>query len=131
MILSTEEYNDDDIENSSENEQEMSQEKEDSVEDDDEDEDEDDVVKAIKAAKNKPRDHPPSINSDDFIVDISFHPSRNILALANILGDVILYEYTNDETKIVNTFELHLKACRDIEFNDDGDTLFSTAKVGK
>lgn len=28
----------------------------------------------------------------------------------------------------MSTLELHLKACRDIEFNDTGTTLFSTAK---
>lgn len=94
-----------------------------------EDDDEDDVVKAIKAEKNKTRDHPPTIICEDFIVDISLHPSKNLIAIANIVGDVLLYEYNNEETKLVNTLELHLKACRDIEFDDEGTTLYSTAKV--
>ncbi|KAJ8729474.1 hypothetical protein PYW08_001055 [Mythimna loreyi] len=93
-----------------------------------EEEDEDEVVKAIKAEKNRPRDHPPTIICDDFIVDISLHPSKNLIAIANIVGDVLLYEYNNEETKLVNTLELHLKACRDIEFDDEGTTLYSTAK---
>ncbi|KAI5641517.1 hypothetical protein NE865_06274 [Phthorimaea operculella] len=84
--------------------------------------------KAIKAEKTRPRDHPPTITSEDFIVDISFHPARNLIALANIVGDVQLYEYNNDETKLVNTLELHLKACRDVEFDNEGETLYSTAK---
>lgn len=92
-------------------------------------EDEDEVVKAIKAEKNKLRDHPPSIKCDDFIVDISFHPFKNIIALANIVGDVMLYEYSNDETKLVNTLELHTKACRDVEFDNEGFVMFTTAKV--
>ncbi|CAG4944885.1 unnamed protein product [Colias eurytheme] len=91
-------------------------------------EDEDEVVRAIKAEKNKPRDHPPTINTEDFIVDICFHPSKNVIALANIVGDILLYEYSNDETKLVNTLELHLKACRDVEFDSEGDTMYSTAK---
>ncbi|KOB76648.1 WD-repeat protein [Operophtera brumata] len=95
---------------------------------DDDDDDEDEVVKAIKAEKNKPRDHPPTILCDDFIVDISFHPSRNLIALGNISGDVLLYEYSNEETKLINTLELHLNAIRDVEFDDDGATLFSAAK---
>lgn len=99
------------------------------MEADDEDNDEDEVVKAIKAEKNKLRDHPPTIVCDDFIVDISFHPSRNLLALGNICGDVLLYEYSNEETKLINTLELHLNAIRDVEFDDDGATIFSTAKV--
>ncbi|CAD0196199.1 unnamed protein product [Chrysodeixis includens] len=98
-------------------------------EDDDDDEDDDDVVKAIKAEKNKQRDHPPAISCEDFIVDISMHPSKNLIAIANIVGDVLLYEYNNEETKLVNTLELHLKACRDVEFDDEGTTLYSTAKV--
>ncbi|XP_049865977.1 WD repeat-containing protein 55 homolog isoform X2 [Pectinophora gossypiella] len=92
------------------------------------DDDEDEVVKAIKAEKNKQRDHPPTITCDDFIVDISFNPSRNLIALANIVGDILLYEYNTEETKLVNTLELHLKACRDVEFDIDGTTMYSTAK---
>lgn len=93
------------------------------------DEDDDEVVKAIKAEKNKPRDHPPTISSDDFIVDISFSPIKNLLTLANVVGDVLFYEYNNEETKLVNTLELHLKACRDVEFDNSGLTLYSTGKV--
>lgn len=93
-------------------------------------EDEDDeVVKAIISEKNKPRDHPPAITCEDFIVDISFNPAKDLIALATIVGDVLFYEYNNDETKLINTLELHLKACRDIEFDNEGTTLFSTAKV--
>ncbi|XP_041978961.1 WD repeat-containing protein 55 homolog [Aricia agestis] len=97
-------------------------------EDDEQDDDDDEVVKAIKDEKNKPRDHPPTIKTDDFVVDISFHPLKNIIALANIVGDVLLYDYNNDECKLVNTLELHLKSCRDVEFDDNGLTMFTTAK---
>ncbi|XP_063838863.1 WD repeat-containing protein 55 homolog isoform X2 [Ostrinia nubilalis] len=97
-------------------------------EEDDEDDDDDELVKAIKAEKNKARDHPPTINCEDFIVNISFNPVKNLIALANIVGDVLLYEYSNEETKLVETYEVHLKACRDIEFDDSGLTLYSTSK---
>ncbi|XP_053602445.1 WD repeat-containing protein 55 homolog [Plodia interpunctella] len=89
---------------------------------------EDEVVKAILAEKNKLRDHPPPITTEDFIVDISFSPIKNLIAIANIVGDILLYEYSNEEAKLVNTFELHLKACRDVEFDDSGLTMYSTAK---
>ncbi|OWR44900.1 putative WD-repeat protein [Danaus plexippus plexippus] len=105
--------------------QNKSDEENDSSENDDDD---DDVIRAIKQEKNKQRDHPPSIKCEDFIVDISLHPVKNIIALGNIVGDVLLYEYSNDETKILQTLELHIKACRDIEFDADGVNLFSTAK---
>ncbi|XP_045520685.1 WD repeat-containing protein 55 homolog [Pieris brassicae] len=90
--------------------------------------DEDEVVRAIKAEKSKPRDHPPTINTSDFIVDICFHPCRNLIALANIVGDILLYEYNNDETKLVNSLELHMEACRDVEFDNEGSVMYSTAK---
>ncbi|XP_021205571.1 WD repeat-containing protein 55 homolog isoform X1 [Bombyx mori] len=96
------------------------------VEDDIEEEDE--VVKAIKAEKKRERDHPPSITCDEFIVDISLSPAKNIIAVADIVGDIHLYEFNTEETKLVNTLEVHLKACRDIEFNSDGNIIFSTAK---
>lgn len=40
----------------------------------------------------------------------------------------IRYKYNNDETNLVSTLELHLKACRDIEFSEDGRILFSVGK---
>ncbi|KAL2711967.1 WD repeat-containing protein 55 isoform X2 [Vespula squamosa] len=93
-----------------------------------ENEEEDETVKAIIRSKELHRTHPPTITLDNFIVDICFHPQNDIIAVANILGDVILFKYTNKETKLVSSMELHLKACRDIEFSHDGKTLFSTAK---
>ncbi|KZC10095.1 WD repeat-containing protein 55 like protein [Dufourea novaeangliae] len=51
-----------------------------------------------------------------------------MIAVANIMGDIYMYKYSNTETELVSTLELHLKACRDIEFSEDGTTLFSTAK---
>ncbi|KAJ8910124.1 hypothetical protein NQ315_005080 [Exocentrus adspersus] len=71
--------------------------------------------------------HPP-IQCEDFITDISFHPNSNIIASASITGDVLLYKYTNEENTLVNTLELHTKACRNIEFSNDGRILFSTSK---
>jgi len=40
----------------------------------------------------------------------------------------IRYKYNNEETNLVSTMELHLKACRDIEFSEDGRSLFSAGK---
>lgn len=91
-------------------------------------EDEDEVILAIKRESERKRDHPPPIQCDDFITDLSFHPHEDLLAVANILGDVILYKYSNEENTVVKTFELHTKACRDIEFSADGNILFSVSK---
>lgn len=91
-------------------------------------EEEDEVIKAIKRENQKQRDHPPIIQCEDFITDISFHPKNDILGVASIVGDVTLYKYTNEANEVLNTLELHTKACRDIEFSEDGKLLFSVAK---
>lgn len=93
-----------------------------------EEEEEDEVIKAIKRENQRQRDHPPVIQCEDFITDISFHPKNDILAVASIVGDVILYKYSNEANEQINSLELHTKACRDIEFNEDGERLFSVSK---
>ncbi|XP_053995868.1 WD repeat-containing protein 55 homolog isoform X2 [Hylaeus anthracinus] len=93
-----------------------------------EDEEEDEVVKAIIRSKDAHTNHPPPITIEDHVVDICFHPNSDMIAVASIVGDVYLYKYSNTETELVSTLELHLKACRDIEFNESGTILFSTAK---
>lgn len=93
-----------------------------------EEEEEDETIKAIKRESNRERDHPPNIQCEDFITDISFHPQQDILAVANIVGDVLLYKYTNESNTLLNTLELHTRACRDIEFSLDGVKLFSASK---
>lgn len=89
---------------------------------------EDDVVQAIIAATKTVRAHPPDITTEDFIVDLSFHPNEDILAVGTITGDVIIYKYSNEENQLMNNIEVHAKAVRDIEFNWDGSTLFSVSK---
>ncbi len=91
-------------------------------------EEEDDVVQAIIAATKTVRAHPPDIVTEEFIVDLSFHPNEDILAVGTITGDVIVYKYSNEENQLVSNIEVHTKAVRDIEFNWDGSTLFSVSK---
>lgn len=92
------------------------------------DDEEDDVIKKILANTKTPRTHPPDINIDDFVVDLSFHPDNDILAVATMSGDAFVYKYSVDECQLVQTLELHTKAIRDIEFSLDGSVLYSTAK---
>lgn len=98
------------------------------AEDNDEIEEEDEVIKAIKRECSSERNNPPQIQCEDFVTDISFHPVKNILAVASIIGDVLLYQYSNQENILLNTLELHTKACRDIEFSEDGSILYSASK---
>lgn len=92
------------------------------------DDEEDDVIKAIVAATKTERTHPPDINIDDFVVDLSFHPDRDLLAVGTMSGDAMIYKYSVEENTLLKTLELHTKAIRDIEFSLDGRTLLSASK---
>lgn len=90
--------------------------------------DEEEIVNRIISETKKEQNHPPDIKTDEFVVDISFHPISDLVAVALITGDVALYKYSLTENTLVSTYETHTKACRDVEFSDDGDTLFSASK---
>lgn len=95
------------------------------IDDYDPNDEEDEVVKKILIELKKPRSKPPNITTEDFPTDLSFHPDRNILAVGTVVGDVLIYNYTNDENTLIATHEVHSKAIRDIEFSIDGRDLFS------
>lgn len=95
---------------------------------DDQDEEEDEIFKKFKKEQQKQRNHPPDIEFEDHIVDLCFHPTENLIAVANIVGDVSVCKYSNEENNVIDTWELHTQACRDIEFDDEGDILYSTSK---
>lgn len=92
------------------------------------DDEEEAIITRIIAETKREQNHPPDIKTDDFVVDISFHPISDLVAVALITGDITLYKYSLAECSIVSTYETHTKACRDVEFSDDGDTLFSASK---
>lgn len=94
----------------------------------DDNDEEDDVIQKILANTKTVRHHPPDINIDDYVVDLTFHPEEDILAAATMSGDALIYKYSVDENILVSTLELHLKAIRDIEFSHDGKQLYSTSK---
>uniref|UniRef100_T1GXD6 WD repeat-containing protein 55 homolog n=1 Tax=Megaselia scalaris TaxID=36166 RepID=T1GXD6_MEGSC len=93
-----------------------------------EEEEDDETVKAIIQAIKKPRTVPKDIELDEFITDITFHPTEDILAAGLINGDIQLIKYSNEENEIYKTMEVHTKACRDIEFSDCGKYIISGSK---
>uniref|UniRef100_A0A1A9UN99 WD repeat-containing protein 55 homolog n=1 Tax=Glossina austeni TaxID=7395 RepID=A0A1A9UN99_GLOAU len=93
-----------------------------------EEDEDDETVRAIIAAIKKPRSSPPEINLEDFVTDICFHPERDIIAVATISGDVCLYEYSNQKNTLLRTIEVHAKACRDVQFTEDGCYLLTCSK---
>lgn len=98
------------------------------IDDYDPNNEEDEVVKKILTELKKPRFKPPNISTEDFPTDLSFHPEQNILAVGTVMGDILLYKYTNEENTLLNSHEVHTKAIRDIEFSIDGRDLFSGSR---
>lgn len=98
------------------------------IDDYDPNNEDDEVVKKILTELKKPRLKPPNISTEDFPTDISFHPDQNIIAIGTVMGDLLLYKYTNEENTLLNTHEVHAKAIRDIEFSIDGKDIFSGSR---
>jgi WD40 repeat protein len=88
----------------------------------------DEVVKKIITELKKPRLKPPNIDTDDYPTDLSFHPDQNILAVATVTGDVLIYRYANEANTLLYSHEIHSKAVRDIEFSTDGRDLISASR---
>ena len=101
------------------------------IDDYDEEQEEDETVKAIIAEIKKPRSKPPDIKTDDFVTDLCFHPESDLLAVGTTGGDVFIYKYSNEENTLVDTYEVHTKAIRDVEFTKDGKSLISTGMYFK
>jgi WD40 repeat protein len=110
--------------------------------DDNEDEDEaekkedppvdeaDALIQALRKSKEKrDRQAPPEIVfKDNEVVDISFHPNKNVIAASTMDGAVTLFEYTNEANKEVGKLDIHKKAVRSLEFDESGERLFSASK---
>ena len=63
-------------------------------------EEEDDLIKSLKAARQKKECNcPPDIKTSDLITDISFHPESDCIAVSGITGDLSIFKYSNEENK--------------------------------
>lgn len=94
----------------------------------DNDDEEDSLVQAIEASRKLHREHPPAIPTEEFVVNVCFHPEEEVIALANVEGDILLYKYNNEENTLMTTIEVHEKACRDVQFSAKGDVIVSVSK---
>ncbi|XP_048774023.2 WD repeat-containing protein 55-like isoform X2 [Ostrea edulis] len=81
--------------------------------------------KTHKANDDKPKD----LKFNDLVVDISFHPGRDVIAAGHIGGDVTIHTYsTTGENNELMTLEHHKKACRALRFSKDGIHLYTASK---
>uniref|UniRef100_A0A8D8TAU1 WD repeat-containing protein 55 homolog n=1 Tax=Cacopsylla melanoneura TaxID=428564 RepID=A0A8D8TAU1_9HEMI len=90
---------------------------------------EDDVVKAIKKYREMSKAKKlTEIKCKETIYDISFHTGENLIAAADITGDIKIYSYSEEDAELKTTLEIHTDSCRSIEFFHNGDTLLSGSK---
>ncbi|XP_013390575.1 WD repeat-containing protein 55 [Lingula anatina] len=75
------------------------------------------------------REAPKEIKFADLVVDLSFHPQKDVLAAGLIDGEVKICSYsTTEENHELMTFTHHKKACRCVKFSPSGDQLITTSK---
>jgi len=111
------------------------------VSDDDDDEDEaaggskepvdeeDELIKALKAAREKKvRNCPPDIKTQDNISDLSFHPEEELVALGTIAGDLSVFSYSNEENVLKKKLKISKKNLRGVEFDESGGSLLTISK---
>ncbi|KAK6172493.1 hypothetical protein SNE40_016131 [Patella caerulea] len=80
---------------------------------------------ASKKTQPKPKD----IEFDDLVVNLCFHPVKDLIAIGSINGDVSLYSYsTEGENKLEKTFNHHKKSCRALRFSQNGENLLTASK---
>jgi len=95
---------------------------------DNQDED-DDLIKALKAAREKKiRNCPPDIKTTDMITDISFHPESDILVTGSISGELSLFEYANEANTLKKKLKISKKTLRGLEFDESGSGLLIISK---
>ncbi|XP_069129880.1 WD repeat-containing protein 55-like [Argopecten irradians] len=81
------------------------------------------------AAKAVDLEKPKNITFDGVVVDICFHPNKDVIAAGDIDGEVSIHSYsTTTENNTLMTFKHHKKACRALRFSDNGEELYTTSK---
>lgn len=76
-------------------------------------------------------DSPADIVFDTLLTDIHCHPSRDVVAVATIDGDVSVRSYSIDgPSHELFLLQHHKAACRKLRFSQEGTLLFTVSKDG-
>lgn len=75
-------------------------------------------------------DAPKDIKFDAIVVDLCFHPARNVIATGDIDGDIAIHSYaTGEENHLLMKLTHHKKSCRGLKFSaPEGRKLFTISK---
>ncbi|KAK2712569.1 WD repeat-containing protein 55 homolog [Artemia franciscana] len=97
------------------------------------DSDEDEVVAAIrKATEPKARRYPRPITLETEASAISFHPYKEVIAVGDMDGTVLIHKYSNEENQLLYALKNHGKrSVRCVEFSDEGNYLISACRGQK
>ncbi|KAG0710174.1 WD repeat-containing protein 55 [Chionoecetes opilio] len=74
------------------------------------------------------REHPPDLRMDSMIMDVCFHPEADLLSVASIDGEVVIYRYNKEITEEMTRFSHHKMSCRSVCYNENGSLLYTTSK---
>ncbi|XP_021375127.1 WD repeat-containing protein 55-like [Mizuhopecten yessoensis] len=81
------------------------------------------------ATKDADLEKPKDIKFDGVVVDICFHPSKDVIAAGDIDGEVSLHSYSaSRENSTLMSFKNHKKACRALRFSANGEELYTASK---
>ncbi|XP_045203971.2 LOW QUALITY PROTEIN: WD repeat-containing protein 55-like [Mercenaria mercenaria] len=72
---------------------------------------------------------PKDISFSDIVVDICFHPEKDVIASGTIEGDAYLHSYsTTSENSELMKLSHHKKSCRVVRFSPSGEELHTASK---
>ncbi|XP_041634781.1 WD repeat-containing protein 55 [Cheilinus undulatus] len=76
------------------------------------------------------RDTPQDIRLEAIANTVALHPSRDVLVVGDVDGDVYAYSYscTEGANKELWSSGHHMKSCRQVRFSSDGLKLYSVSK---
>ncbi|XP_060084294.1 WD repeat-containing protein 55-like [Ylistrum balloti] len=81
------------------------------------------------ATKDADLEKPKDIKFDGMVVDICFHPIKDVIAAGDIDGEVSIHSYSSKgENNTLMTFKNHKKACRALCFSANGEELYTASK---
>ncbi|XP_033741992.1 WD repeat-containing protein 55-like [Pecten maximus] len=81
------------------------------------------------AAQDEDMEKPKDIKFDGVVVDICFHPIKDVIAAGDIDGEVSLHSYSSTgKNNTLMTFKNHKKSCRALRFSANGEELYTASK---
>jgi WD40 repeat protein len=90
---------------------------------------EDELIKALKAAREKKvRNCPPDIKTTHMITDLSFHPEADLVVVGTIDGDLSIFSYSNEINELKKKLKISKKNLRGVEFDESGSSLLTISK---